>query len=177
MAEKKVKSIIPDVPLYGTPGNAAGSGASKPQAPAKKNPSKAHAPVRKQAPAKPFADPKTGKITDIESLIEPPPKPEKEGINAATIEQAVKSSNIPMILMIFALIVFGFNMLLRFTGLHPKANYFFSVETEGNFLLEMFYKILPYPFLYLLPSIVILGVYMALVTSGFSLADKIKKNN
>ncbi len=80
-------------------------------------------------------------------------------------------------LLMIALIVFGFNMFLRFTGLHPKANYFFSVETEGNFLLEMFYKILPCPFLYLLPSIVILGVYMALVTSGFSLADKIKKNN
>ncbi len=80
-------------------------------------------------------------------------------------------------LLVIALLVFGFNMLLRFTGLHPKANYFFSVETEGNFLLEMFYKLLPYPFLYLLPSIVILGVYMALVTSGFSLADKIKKNN
>ena len=80
-------------------------------------------------------------------------------------------------LLVIALIVFGFNMLLRFTGLHPKANYFFSVETEGNFLLEMFYKILPYPFLYLLPSIVILGVYMALVTSGFSLADKIKNKN
>ncbi|MBQ5520174.1 MAG: FtsW/RodA/SpoVE family cell cycle protein [Clostridiales bacterium] len=116
MAEKKVKSIIPDVPLYGTPGNAAGSGASKPQAPAKKNPSKAHAPVRKQAPAKPFADPKTGKITDIESLIEPPPKPDKEGINAATIEQAVKSSNIPMILMIFALIVFGLVILYSVSG-------------------------------------------------------------
>ena len=116
MAEKKVKSIIPDVPLYGTPGKAAGSGAPTTQTPVKKNPSRFRAPAAKKAPAKPFADPKTGKITDIESLIEPPPKPEREGINAATIEQAVKSSNIPMILMIFALIVFGLVILYSVSG-------------------------------------------------------------
>ena len=116
MAEKKVKSIIPDVPLYGTPGKAAGSDASKPQTPLKKNPSKAHAPVKKQVQRKPFADPKTGKITDIDSLIEPPPKPEREPISAATIEQAVKSSNIPMILMIFAIVVFGLVILYSVSG-------------------------------------------------------------
>ena len=73
-----------------------------------------------------------------------------------------------------ALAVFGLNILLRTTGLHPKANHFFSVETEGNFLLEMFHKWIPLPFLYLLPSIVILGGYMSLITLGFALADRIK---
>ena len=75
---------------------------------------------------------------------------------------------------LIALVVFGFNMLLRTTGLHPKANYFFSVETEGNFLLEMFHKWIPVPFLYLLPSFVILLVYASVIILGFDLADKIK---
>ena len=68
--------------------------------------------------------------------------------------------------------VFCVNLLLRFTGLHPKANYFFSMETEGNFLLELFHRWIPVPFLYLLPSIVILAAYMGLITLGFALADR-----
>ena len=76
-------------------------------------------------------------------------------------------------LFIIALLVFGINLLLRITGLHPNANYFFSVETEGNPLLELFYRFIPFPFLYLLPSIVILAVYAGLITLGFFLADRI----
>ena len=75
---------------------------------------------------------------------------------------------------IIALVIFGVNMLLRWSGLHTKANYFFSVETEGNFLLEIFYRWIPVPFLYLLPCILILAPYMALITSGFALADRLK---
>ncbi len=75
-------------------------------------------------------------------------------------------------MFLISLAVFGINMLLRWTGLHPKANYFFSVETEGNFLLEIFHRWIPVPFLYLLPSIVILVAYMALITGGFALADR-----
>ena len=93
MAEKKVKSIIPDVPLYGNPNTAAKTGAPSNKEPVKKAPSKNHAPAKKSFIKKPFADPKTGKITDIDSLIEPPPKAEREGLNAAKIEQAVRTSN------------------------------------------------------------------------------------
>jgi len=71
-----------------------------------------------------------------------------------------------------ALCIFFVNLLLRWSGLHPKANYFYSVETEGNFLLEIFHRWIPVPFLYLLPCIGILGVYMVLVTLPFSLADR-----
>ena len=74
--------------------------------------------------------------------------------------------------LVIAFVIFLLNLLLRWTGLHPKANYFFSVETEGNFLLELFHSWLPFPFLYLLPCIVILGVYMLLVTIPFELADR-----
>ena len=76
--------------------------------------------------------------------------------------------------ILIAFCVFLFNILLRWSGLHPKANYFFSVETEGNFLLEIFYKWIPYPFLYLMPCIGILAVYMALIMLGFTLADRKK---
>ena len=78
--------------------------------------------------------------------------------------------------LLIAFSIFCFNMLLRWTGLHPKANYFFSVETEGNPLLEIFYGWIPVPFLYLMPSIVILGVYMLAVTLPFELTERRKKS-
>ena len=77
--------------------------------------------------------------------------------------------------LLIAFAVFCFNLLLRWTGLHPKANYFFSVETEGNPLLEIFYSWIPYPFLYLLPSSVILGVYMLIITIPLELIERAKK--
>ena len=73
-----------------------------------------------------------------------------------------------------AFVIFCINMLLRVTGLHPNANYFFAVETEGNPLLELFYSWLPWPFLFLLPSVVILGVYAGVITLFFALAEKLK---
>ena len=72
------------------------------------------------------------------------------------------------------LIVLAINYILRWTGLHPKSNYMFMMETEGNPLLELFYSWIPVPCLYLLPSFVILSVYMFLVTSGFFLAGRRK---
>ncbi len=72
--------------------------------------------------------------------------------------------------VLIAGLIFVFNMILRFSGLHPHANYFFSVETEGNFLLELFHNWLPYPFLYLLPCIGILAAYMLIVTIPFEIA-------
>ena len=86
--------------------------------------------------------------------------------------------DLPKTILAALLIAFGvfvINMLLRWSGLHPKANYFFSVETEGNFLLEIFYKWIPYPFLYLMPCIGILAGYMALIMIMFSLADRKKR--
>ena len=77
--------------------------------------------------------------------------------------------------LLIALAVFLLNLLLRWTGLHPKANYFYSVETEGNFLLEIFHRWVPVPFLYLLPSFLILVPYMLLVTAPFALAERGRK--
>ncbi len=77
-------------------------------------------------------------------------------------------------LLAVSLAVFGVNALLRATGLHPKANYFFSMETEGNPVLELFYRFVPYPYLYELPSFLILIPYMLIITAGFALADRKK---
>ncbi len=81
------------------------------------------------------------------------------------------------ILAVFAIaiIIFVINMLLRWTGLHPKANYFYSVETEGNFLLEIFHRWIPVPFLYLIPSIGILTVYVLAITVPMELIERRKK--
>ena len=77
--------------------------------------------------------------------------------------------------LLVAFCVFLINLLLRRSGLHPKANYFFSVETEGNFLLEIFHNWIPVPFLYLMPSILILGAYMLVITLPFELTDRRRK--
>ena len=74
--------------------------------------------------------------------------------------------------LLIAFAIFCLNLLLRWSGLHPRANYFFSVETEGNFLLEIFHSWIPVPFLYLMPCIGILAVYMLLVTTAFALDDR-----
>ena len=77
-------------------------------------------------------------------------------------------------ILAIAFCIFLINLLLRWSGLHPKANYFFSVETEGNFLLEIFHRWIPVPFLYLLPAIGILVPYMLLVTLPFEIAERKK---
>ncbi len=78
-------------------------------------------------------------------------------------------------ILLISIAVFGVNMLLRVTGLFAKANYFFSVETEGNPVLELFHSWLPYPYLYLLPCYLVLCPYMAVITLGFRIADRIKE--
>ena len=79
--------------------------------------------------------------------------------------------------LIIAFAVFCVNLLLRRTGLHPKANYFFSMETEGNFLLEIFHRWIPVPFLYLMPCSVILGVYMLAITVPLELIERKKSTS
>ena len=78
-------------------------------------------------------------------------------------------------LVILAFSVFCVDMLLRWTGLYSRANYFFAVETEGNALLDIFWKWIPLPFLYLIPCIGILAGYMALVMLGFTLARRLRR--
>ncbi len=78
-------------------------------------------------------------------------------------------------LFLTSLCIFVINLLLRFSELHPKANYFYNVETEGNPLLEIFHKWIPIPFLYQVPCLAILGVYMILIIIPFELAGRKKR--
>ncbi len=55
-------------------------------------------------------------VTDIDSLIEPPKPAQNPAFNAAAIEKAVRSADIPMILMIFVMIVFGLVILYSVSG-------------------------------------------------------------
>ena len=71
--------------------------------------------------------------------------------------------------------VFMFDMILRWTGVYPNANYFFAVETEGNPILELIHNFVPYPYLYLLPCTLILVAYMAIVMLGFWIGGKISE--
>ena len=68
-------------------------------------------------------------------------------------------------ILVISIAVFCVNLLLRATGLYP---------TEGNFLLELFHRWIPIPYLYLMPCYLILCPYMAVVTFGFWLADRKK---
>ena len=78
-------------------------------------------------------------------------------------------------ILIVTFCIFLIDVLIRTTGLNPKANYFFAMETEGNPVLNIFHNLIPYPFLYLLPCLVVLFIYMVPITLGFHLADKHQK--
>ena len=80
-----------------------------------------------------------------------------------------------IVTFIIAFLIHLVNTLFRITGLYEKANYFYTIETEGNFLLEIFYRWIPLPFLYLIPGLAILAVYVLLVTGLAALVKKPKR--
>jgi len=83
--------------------------------------------------------------------------------------------DIPLLLVTFyaiCAIIFGINMLLRVTGLHTYANYWFNVATEGNPLLELFYSFIPVPLLYTAPALLILLAYMLIITTVYQLVTR-----
>lgn len=89
-----------------------------------------------------------------------------------------KLSDLPRAILtvfVIAFVVFCINLLLRRTGLDTNANYFFSVDTEGNPLLEIFHGWIPFPFLYLIPCIAILGIYMLAITLPLTWIEKKKQ--
>ena len=80
-----------------------------------------------------------------------------------------------VVILVISFCTFLINVLLRTTGLYSDANYFYSIDPIGNPLLELFHNLIPVPFLYLLPSLLILVPYMTLITLGFWVYDR-KKN-
>lgn len=65
---------------------------------------------------------------------------------------------VPTIITILVLntIMFTFNMLLRLSTLEPHANYFYNVDPEGNPVLSLFMRWVPYPLLYTIPCLLII---------------------
>jgi len=78
--------------------------------------------------------------------------------------------DIPRILKTFALLAIGahlINLFLRLTTC-PETNYFFTYGAEIG-VLKLFWRIIPMPLLYGLPTILILAVYMYAVCALFRL--------
>ena len=70
--------------------------------------------------------------------------------------------------------VSAINLILRWTGVYPNANYFYSIESENNAILDMFYRWLPVPVLYIMPCIGILAFYMFVITGIFHISDVLR---
>ncbi len=89
-----------------------------------------------------------------------------------------KFRDLPMTALTLALIAlaaFGINMLLRGTGLYARANYFYTVEPEGNAIFETLYRWIPVPYLYVVPCLAILGAYMCLVMTVLTALERVGK--
>lgn len=71
--------------------------------------------------------------------------------------------------------VFLINVLFRTIAPGCGANYFYTMDPEGNAILEALYNLIPIPFVYELPLILVLVVFMVLVTFILNLFRKKKK--
>lgn len=81
-----------------------------------------------------------------------------------------------MFLTAFCLSFGAFLINLFIRGVfNAPANYFYACEPEGISLLELFWGIIPVPYVYLIFAIAILGVYTVLTTLPFYLYDKKNK--
>lgn len=67
------------------------------------------------------------------------------------------------VLLVLSLSIFLLNLLLRYTGIAPGANFFYLMHHDDNVLLKLFWSWIPVPYLYLLPALAILLPYMALM--------------
>ena len=79
-----------------------------------------------------------------------------------------------IMLFIIAFVLYVFSMFLRWTGVSPRANFFYTVEPEGNAALELFYRWIPCrQYLYLLPCAIALVPYMLVVLGIIRLVEKV----
>ncbi len=87
-----------------------------------------------------------------------------------------KLSNIKSLLIgtvILSLGAFLLNLLL-FALTNVETNYFFTMNTADISILNLFYNLIPIKYLYLLPSMVILIVYVLIINGGQKLLEIIK---
>lgn len=80
---------------------------------------------------------------------------------------------VALLLGIVAVIV-GINFAIKGLGLSDHVNYFYTMSPDGNPILELFMKWIPYPGLYVLPGLLILVPYMIILTGLFNIPKKRK---
>lgn len=102
------------------------------------------------------------------------------GISVATLGfYRPKFKDFPTIFITFfgvAIFAHIINLVFVKTGICKEANYFFTMNPSSVGILKMFRSWIDLPFLYLLPAIAILGVYMGVVTLPFHVVAKVNKN-
>ena len=82
--------------------------------------------------------------------------------------------DVPKIILFLAfaaLVAHGINWLLRET-VFPGANYFFTYDTEGNPILDIFRSMIDIPYVYQLPLLVPVGIVLVLVSLLFRKTEK-----
>ena len=83
---------------------------------------------------------------------------------------------VPTALMLLAVTfcVFLINEILILTKANIYAIYFFTMNTEGNAILDLCWALIPVPFLYEMPLFLILIPFIVIVTAGFWVVEKVK---
>jgi len=66
------------------------------------------------------------------------------------------------------------NVVFRATGLASESNYFFTYGLRGDFFTELFWRILPYEFFFLLPALLLFAPFILITTLPFHIAAKRK---
>lgn len=96
------------------------------------------------------------------------------GISLATLgfyrPQGRDFPKICAVLLALALLAHGINTVFRLT-VCPYANYFFTYGADIP-ILQLLWRLIPVPFLYELPAVLLLPAYMGLVSLPFFLHDK-----
>lgn len=84
------------------------------------------------------------------------------------------SDIIPSVILItlYALFAHGLNALFRVSGLAPDVNYCFTYGIEGNPVTELMMKYIPYPYLFLVPFALPLGLFNCLMCFVCNLIKK-----
>ena len=78
-------------------------------------------------------------------------------------------------LVVFSFSAFIINVVFRSTGISLDANYFYTYDPSDNPILMMLYRFIPIRYVYVLPCILILAVYVLLIFAILRLQKKIGK--
>jgi len=78
---------------------------------------------------------------------------------------------IPMLIFLagMAFVAFLINIVLIKTKLNPIANYFYTVRPGSNLILKKFFKMIPIPYVYVLPFMPVGGILLAIITFVYNL--------